>query len=125
MKHRILVFLLASATLAQADPEITSWVTSISSKYARIYTSATNRTNGVSATTWSNGTQTQSLPAYAGVNEIDSSANWVYIRSTGMGAHVMGPWNNPSLPVNRQDLWRFPRTPTVSTTNRTSSALTS
>src|SRR5580658_4141788 len=123
MKNRILVFLLASATLAQADPEITSWVTSISAKYARIYTSTTNRTNGVSATTWS-GSISQTSPAYAGINGIASSANWVYISTTGMGAHVMGPWNNPSLPKDQQILWRFPRTPAVATSNRTTSALT-
>ena len=113
MKRLVLVSLFACMTAAHADPLITSWYTSISSKYARIYTSTANRTAGVSATTWTNGTQAQTNPAYAGVNEINSSASWVYIRSTGLGGHVMGPWNNPNYPKNQADLWRFPRTPVI------------
>lgn len=124
MKHAIFVFFLACAATLQADPLITSWVTSISSKYGRIYTSTANRSAGAASTTWTNGSYTQSAPAYAGVNEIDSSANYVYIRTTGFGGHVMGPWNNPSLPLNQKVLWRFPRTPAVPTTNRVSTALT-
>jgi hypothetical protein len=118
------LFLIASLATAHADPQITSWSTNISSKYARIYTSVANRTAGTSATTWTNGTLSQSSPAYAGVNEIDVSTDYVYILSTGLGGHVMGPWSNPNLPKNQQDLWRFPRTPLVPTTNRTSTTAT-
>jgi hypothetical protein len=113
MKRLILLTLFACLTAAHADPLVTSWYTGISGKYARIYTSAANRTAGVSVTTWTNGTQAQTNPAYAGVNEINSSANWVYIRSTGLGGHVMGPWNNPNYPKNQADLWRFPRSPVI------------
>ena len=122
MKRLVFLFLFAGLASANADPLITSWLTSVSSKYARIYTSTANRTAGTSATTWSSGTLSQSSPAYAGVNEIDASTSYVYIRSTGLGAHVMGPWSNPNVPKNLQDLWRFPRTPAVPATNRTSSS---
>src|SRR5258708_32226901 len=105
--HPLLVTGLAgiilSATAAAADPMIDSWFTTDSARYARIYTSDVNKTNGVSVTTWSNGTQTQSLPAYSGVQEIYSSSSWIYLRTTGLGSHVMGPWQNgnfPNLPVN-------------------------
>jgi hypothetical protein len=102
-----------------ADPYVDSWFTTYSAKYARIYTTDVNRTNGASVTTWSNGSQTQSLPAYSGVQEVYSSTNWVYVRSTGLGAHVMGPWQNgafPNLPVNQKTFWRFPRTNSIPTT---------
>jgi hypothetical protein len=108
-----------TASIATADPMLTSWFTADSAKYARIYTTDTNLTNGVSVTTWSNGTQTQSLPAYSGVQEIDSSTNWIYIRTTGLGIHNMGPWQNgsfPNLPINTKTLYRFPRTNFVPTT---------
>ncbi len=58
------------------------------------------QSSGSSVTTWGNGTQDQTLPAYVGVQEIDSSSNWVYIRTTGLGIHVMGAWQAgfPNLP---------------------------
>jgi hypothetical protein len=111
--------IILTAANAAADPQISSWFTADSAKYARIYTTDANRTNGVSVTTWSNGTQTQSLPAYSGVQEIDSSSNWIYIRTTGLGIHVMGAWQNgsfPNLPVNTKTLYRIPRTNSVPVT---------
>ena len=93
---------------AQADPELTSWFTANTSKYARIYTSTANRTAGISSTTWS----TQTLPTYAGVHEIDYSANWVYLRNSGLASFVMGPWGNPNLASNQggnTPVYRFPR----------------
>lgn len=115
--------LMAAAALGQvlacraADPRIESWLTEGSGKYARIYTSAANAAAGNSSTTWSNGTQTQALPAYRGVQEIYSSAASVYVRTTGLGIHVMGPWpaGFPNLPVNRKALYQIPRNPTVPT----------
>ena len=73
---------LLGGTLHAADPRTNSWLTSYSAKYARIYTTDANKSSGTSVTTWSNGTQTQSLPAYAGVQELYSSPSWVYLRST-------------------------------------------
>jgi hypothetical protein len=102
-----------------ADPLLTSWFTANSGKYARIYTSLTNRTNGVSTTTWTG----QTLPAYAGVREVDYSASWVYIKTTGLGGHDMGPWNNPNLPKNQGTVFRFPRTPTAPAATATLTSL--
>lgn len=102
-----------------ADPRTNSWYTANAGKYARIYTTDANKTNGVSVTTWSNGSQTQATPAYVGVQEIYSSSNWVYIRTTGLGTHTMGPWYNDvarttafvNMPANQKAFYRFPRTP--------------
>ncbi len=112
------------ALIAKADPQITSWLTTYAGQYARIYTNDVSRTNGFSQTTWTNGTTIQTLPTYCGVQEIYSSSNWVYIRSTGLGSFVMGPWylntNHtlafPNWPVNQKTLYRIPRSPTVPTT---------
>ena len=107
-----------------AQPIVDSWFTANSGRYARIYTTDANKATGNAVTTWSNGSQSQNVPAYAGVQEIYSSSNWVYLRSTGLGSHVMGPWYLnaartqvfPNFPVNTKTLYRIPRTPTVPTT---------
>jgi len=106
---------------AHADPLVTSWFTANTGKYARIYTSLVNRTNGVSTTTWTG----QTSPTYAGVHEINYSANWVYVKNSGLASYVMGPWNNPNLPKNQgtsTKVIRFPRTPTIPT-NKTLTGL--
>ena len=110
--------LMHLGTVAAGDPQIESWLTSNSGRYARIYTSTANQTAGNAAINWSNGSQTQSLPAYPGVQELYSSTNWIYLRTTGLGQHVMGPWpaNFPNLPVNQHSFYRFPRTPSVPAT---------
>lgn len=108
-------------THAAADPRVDSWLTAFSGQYARIYTTDANRLAGNAVTTWSNGSQNQTAPAYSGVQEIYSSANWVYLRSSGLGSHVMGPWYLnaahtqvfPNYPVNQKALYRIPRSPTV------------
>jgi hypothetical protein len=123
-----LLTLLAGALLttlqsASADPLLTSWFTSYSSQYARIYATTAAETSGTPATTWSNGSETQALPAYDGVQEVDYSSDWVYVRSTGLGSHVMGPWYLdaakttifPNLPVNLKMLYRIPRAPVAAT----------
>jgi hypothetical protein len=127
---KIQILLLAAAAMvsvqsASADPQLDSWFTTYSSQYARIYTNGAAETNGLAATTWSNGTETQALPAYDGVQEVDYSADWVYIRSTGLGSHLMGPWyldaghltNFPNLPVNNKVFYRLPRVPVVQSSN--------
>ncbi len=106
--------ILAIASLAaDADPRVASWFTGGASRYARIYTDAAARTAGSSVTTWSNGSQTQAQPAYAGVQAVYSSADWVYLRTTGLGQHVMGPWQVgfPNLPANQHAFYRIPRNP--------------
>lgn len=109
-------FLLVQAALADVDPRTNSWFTLYSSRYARIYTNNTMKLSGSAIDTWSNGSQTQSLPAYAGVQAVYSSSNWVYLETSGLAQHVMGPWQNgafPNLPKNQKVLYRIPRAPSV------------
>ena len=100
-----------------ADPRTDSWLTNATARYARIYTSSANRLNGASVTTWSNGSQSQNTPAYCGVQAVYSSADWVYLRTTGLGSHAMGPWpaNFPNLPANQHIFYRLPRNPVLGT----------
>jgi arylsulfatase A-like enzyme len=114
------LFFLASlgATFAE-DPQVTSWFTEATGKYARIFETLDDQNNGNAVTTWSRGQGTQSLPTYAGVNEVSYSSDWVYIRTTGLGSHIMGPWYNntaktnlfPNYPANRAVIYRIPRNP--------------
>lgn len=106
----LLLTLVASA--AQADPLLSSWFTTYSAKYARIFTNNTTEAAGTSVTTWTNGSQTQSSPAYCGIQEIDYDASWLYVTTTGLGSHLMGPWSNgsfPNLPTDQQAVYKIPR----------------
>jgi YHYH protein len=122
------IFLALAAAARADDPRTNSWFTTYAGQYARIYTNDLSRTNGISLTTWTNGTTIQTLPAYCGVQEIYSSSNWVYIRSTGLGSFVMGPWyldaNHtqpfPNWPVNQKTFYRIPRIPAVPSTKSAS-----
>jgi hypothetical protein len=121
----ITLFVFLCAIRAHADPRTNSWFTSYSGVYARIYTNNLCKTNGLSATTWTNtaGGTAQALPVYCGVQEIYSSTNWVYIRSSGLPGHIMGPWYLnaaqtqpfPNYPTNEHVLYRIPRSPSVPT----------
>jgi hypothetical protein len=117
------VFAIADSGFA-ADPMLDSWFTRYSGRYARIYETEADALDGNSKTTWRRGSISQTAPAYSGVQEIYSSGNWLYIRTTGLGSHVQGPWyldvNKtmvfPNLPANTHTLYRFPRTPAVPST---------
>lgn len=116
-----LLWLATICSNAQSDPRISAWFTQNSGQYARIYQTSAAQTAGTTSTTWSRGSGTQSLPTYSDVSEICYSANWVYIRTTGLASHVMGPWyidaakttNFPNFPSNNAVIYRIPRTPTV------------
>jgi len=118
------VFALSSAAAFAADPQLDSWLTAATRRYARIYETDAARLAGIPVTTWTRGATSQTTPSYAGVIQVSSSASWVYLRSSGLGTHVMGPWylnaahtqNFPSYPANTAVLYRFPRTPTIPTT---------
>jgi hypothetical protein len=113
----------ALITLAHAaDPRTNSWFTTYAGQYARIYTNNAMKAAGTALTAWSNGSQTQSSPAYCGVQEVYSSSNSVYVRSSGLAGYTMGPWQNgafPNLPVNQKILYRVPRTNNVPATKST------
>ena len=113
------VFLAWAATVF-ADPQITSWFTLDSGKFAQIYHTPAERDSRQTETIWSNGRNTQSQPAYCGVQKIVSSSNWIYVFSTGLGSQIMGPWQNghfPNLPTDQHFIFALPRHPHAETTN--------
>jgi hypothetical protein len=120
----IIAAAMAVPALRAQDPRITSWYTALSGKYARIFQTAAAETAGTSVTTWSRGAGTQTLPTYSGVHEVSYSPNWVYLRTTGLAGHVMGPWyldaaktqNFPNFPSNTATIYRIPRAPAVPAT---------
>lgn len=120
----LLVVLLGHASTSSADPLIDSWFTTYSGRYARLYTTDAALNSGTTSTTWSRGSITQSSPAYSGVQSLYSSPNWIYLRTTGLGSHVMGPWYLgaartqlfPNLPKNTKALYRLPRNPAIPVT---------
>jgi hypothetical protein len=131
MKNNFFLPLIAVGVIALAqipaiaDAQLDSWLTSHSGQYARVYLTDLDRVDDTSVTTWSRNGLNQSLPVYSGVREIYSSANWVYIRTPGLGIHTMGPWytalNHSNLfmnvPVNSKTLYRIPRNPVTNATH--------
>lgn len=123
MYRRILLSLFASLISAHADPQLTSWFTANSGQYARLYQTTAAQTAATKSTTWSRGAGTQSNPVYADVNEVAYSTSWVYIRSSGLASHMMGPWyldaaktqNFGNFPSNTASIYRIPRVPTIPT----------
>jgi hypothetical protein len=115
---------LSQAVVRAADPRVDSWLYSATRRYARIYPSDAAKAAGSAVTTWSRGATAQSTPSYAGIVQVSSSANWVYLRTTGLGTHVMGPWYGnlartqdfPSFPTNAGVLVRIPRSPVIPAT---------
>ena len=114
MKTIFIILSLLTVAAHAGEPQITSWFTLNSGKPAQIYPNNAAKNSGQPSTTWSNGRNTQSQLANCGVQEILSSANWIYIRSTGLGSQVMGPWLNgnfPNLPVDQHFIYAFTRHP--------------
>ena len=123
MKNLLLAALLSvNALPAFANANFTSWLTSYSGQYARIYTTSANRTGGTSVTTWGN----QGVPAYADIAQVLYSASWVYVRASDLPSYITGPWNNPQgnagnfSPTNQHLINRFPRTSSVPATKTSS-----
>lgn len=106
------------------DPRITSWFVAPSGRYARLYPTEAAKDADSPVTTWSRGAGTQTTPTYAGVMQVSYSESWVYLRASGLGYHVMGPWYLNAArtqlfgnyPANQNVLYRIPRTPAVPTT---------
>ena len=109
-------------------PVETAWQTTTGAEYARIYRTQNRALNGLSDTTWApegavrNGTQ--ATPAYAGIDSIRVSANWVYVKGSSMPHYTMGPWYfdtaKTQLFVNYPNQWdmlaRIPRQPVPAAT---------
>ncbi|MEM7145122.1 MAG: sulfatase-like hydrolase/transferase [Verrucomicrobiota bacterium] len=110
------VLTLLTAT-TQAEPRLYSWFTDKSGQYARIYPTTAAETAGNSVTTWNRGDGVQTSPTYAGIHEISHTTNWIYLRSTNLASHIMGPWLNaggglfPNYPANAEVVYRLPMNP--------------
>jgi hypothetical protein len=108
---------LSIATHLFAEPQLSSWNIGDSGRYARLFETSADEASLAWVTTWSNGQGIQSSPTYAGVHEVAYSDDWIYIRTTGLGQHIMGPWYLeggalfPNYPANRSARYRFPRVP--------------
>ena len=90
--------LLLAITARADDPRTNCWLTTFAGKYARVYTNDAMETAGNTLTNWAVGSLAQTKPVYCGVQEVYSSTNWVYVRSTGLASYNMGPWQNGSFP---------------------------
>src|ERR1051325_8327695 len=88
----LIPFALATLTARAGDAQLDSWFPPCSGQYARLYATDADKNSGNAITMWSRGTLSQSTPVYSGVHEVYSSPNWVYLRTSGLGAHTMGPW---------------------------------
>lgn len=110
----IALFSISSSVIA--GPLLDSWYTDSSRSYARVYSSDAEAAAKNSATTWSHGAGVQSQPAYAGIYEVNYDVDSVYVTSSGLGAHIMGPWiaGFPNFPQNRGATYSIPRTPVIS-----------
>ena len=87
------IFLMFAVATHAADPRTTAGSPFTPANTHAFTPTIPCGTAGTTLTTWSNGSQTQSLPAYDGVQEVYSSSNWVYVRSTGLASYNMGPWS--------------------------------
>ncbi len=117
---------LLTLVRAFADPQLSSWFTEPSGRYAKIYATDADKDAGKTITSWTHpdGGAGQVLPTYAGVHEVAYTASTVYVRATGLGYHVMGPWYTNdardaivfNYPANIADIFHFPRTPVIPAT---------
>lgn len=108
---------------ALGSPLETQWQKIDGGEYARIYETQFNALNGITNTTWDSSGLVQnggqSIPAYAGIESIRVSANWVYVKGSGLPHYTMGPWYfdeaKTRLFVNYPSQWdmltRLPRRP--------------
>lgn len=124
MKFRIFVISLAVAAYAPADPQLTSWLTANSTRYARV----TETTTTTAVAVWPNvgiaknpGSPSQTVAAYADVQQILYSNNFIYVRSADLASHPMGPWYKEYSKTTVNGLWpsrrsltsKIPRVPTA------------
>ncbi len=135
MNARSLLVLLGltGAVVAPAqsvtDPHITTWLTSKSAQYARIWETTSDKTSGNAVSTWPrsglmNSGGGQATSAYADVQRVAYSTNYVYVYTTGLASYTMGNWLSPSggvfmfWPTNRAAIHRIPRNPSIPTTKQ-------
>lgn len=123
MKFRILALSLAGAAFAPADPQLTSWLTANSNRYARV----TETTTTAAVAVWPNvgiaknlGSPSQTVAAYDDVQQILYSNSFIYVRSADLASHPMRPWYKEYSKTTANGLWpsrrsltsKIPRIPT-------------
>ena len=104
----IAALVLVGLLPAHADPCLTSWLTSNSGLYARV----TETTNSTPVTTWPSPgipkntlSPSQTNPAYADVQAVMYSTNFVYVKSSDLPSHRLGPWYKEYAKLNVNGLW--------------------
>jgi hypothetical protein len=116
---------ISSVSAATVNPRISSWLNAPSGQYARLYRTYEDEQAGTAVSVWSNTNYAQEQPAYAGVQKVSHSGNFVYLRTTGLAlGHVMGPWYNDTGAGGAMEVfgnwpeaiygdYRFPLEPTI------------
>ncbi|MEM9479211.1 MAG: sulfatase-like hydrolase/transferase [Verrucomicrobiota bacterium] len=131
MRFTALAYLL-TVTAAGANPLLDSWFTEFSGRYARAYTTLAQQAAQDPGTTWDHptaGRSEQLVPTYSGVHEISYTATQVFVRSTGLGSHIMGPWFGANgntfanFPANTATLYRLDLDPGTPPVNKTPTGL--
>jgi len=119
--------LFAGSSSSVADPRLSQWMTESSTKYARVTETTTTSpvavwpSPGITKNALST---TQTIPAYADVQQVLYSNNYVYVRSSDLASHRMGPWYKEYEKININGLWpsnrsltsKIPRNPTPAVT---------
>jgi hypothetical protein len=145
MKFHLPVFVaLASFGIAVSGETVapssgalfTSWQTSNSRQYARVWQTTADRAANSTSTTWPraglrNAGGGQSTAAYSDIQRVAYSDNYVYVYATGLSSHMMGPWYSDTAktqifgnwPAAASLLWRFPRQPSGAATTKTATTL--
>ncbi|MDP5101283.1 MAG: YHYH protein [Nonlabens sp.] len=106
MKNKTLylvMLLIVSSLHAQTNPVITSWL---------------QNTTGITGRHYVSGNPTPIVDnVAANVQQVQYSANWVYVNATGIPAYITGPFldRNPSLATDQNAIYRFPLTPSQNT----------
>ena len=94
----VLLALFGTNAPVQADPQLTSWLTEPSGRYARVYETDADQIAGNAVTSWIHptGGAGQAQPTYAGVHEISTTRhNRVLVTERGqerlLPVHEYGP----------------------------------
>ncbi len=97
----LLALLLTGGLQAQTNPAISSWLIN---------------TDGTTGRHYVQGNPTPIVDAdLANVQQVQYSANWVYVSATGVPSYITGPFmdGNPSLTTNQNAIFKISLNPTV------------
>ena len=97
------LLLFGASAYAQVSPAISAWLQNTTNIQGRHYVSGNSNpiTDAVQAN----------------VQNVQYSANWVYVTTTGVPAYITGPFldGNPSLATNQNAIFKIPLTPVQNT----------